>query len=428
MTTCILPLCKRISLSVLLLLSLFVSVLGSNLDCSFLFNDTLIFLDANSTSLSESGELFDSGGPTQSYQNNEDFTLVIRPVSNPECIELFVEYFNLEVSGDELILLDGEGPQAIPIDTIGKAIDSVEGGSGKYYHASSGAMTIRFVSDNSINFEGFHAFWSSSTQSCPSPDLVSVQETNNFQELEALLASENIEVEILAINCAAPAIGTFTASDDTQLGMEDGIVLSTGLISEITNPSVFHASTDLAFPGDTDLTFLLDSVLSPEINDACSIEMEVTPKTNFLRFEYIFGSEEYPEYVNTNFNDLFAFFISGPGIVGNPLINNQKNIAVLPSNGNPMVSINSVNDQLNWEYYRDNMEGGICTFDGLTTGYLGSKTSLTAKSEVQACASYRLKWVIADRGDFKYDSGVFISKLAASTNSTHIESLALQPK
>ncbi len=49
-----------------------------------------------------------------------------------------------------------------------------------------------------------------------------------------------------------------------------------------------------------------------------------------LTFEYIFGSDEYADYVGTNFNDIFAFLVSGPGIIGDPAINNQENIAILP--------------------------------------------------------------------------------------------------
>ena len=56
-----------------------------------------------------------------------------------------------------------------------------------------------------------------------------------------------------------------------------------------------------------------------------------------IEFNFIFMSEEYNEYVNTGFNDVFAFYISGPGIVG------QQNLAVVPGTTTP-VSINTINN------------------------------------------------------------------------------------
>lgn len=75
--------------------------------------------------------------------------------------------------------------------------------------------------------------------------------------------------------------------------------------------------------------------------------MDVFASTDEITFEYIFGSEEYPEWVGTTFNDIFAFLVSGPGIVGDPNIANQENIATLPDG--TFIQINSVNDALNWE-------------------------------------------------------------------------------
>jgi hypothetical protein len=64
-----------------------------------------------------------------------------------------------------------------------------------------------------------------------------------------------------------------------------------------------------------------------------------------VEFEYVFGSEEYCEDVGSEYNDVFGFFISGPGI------NGVKNLAVLPGGTTP-ISVNSINHDVNTQYYR----------------------------------------------------------------------------
>jgi hypothetical protein len=64
-------------------------------------------------------------------------------------------------------------------------------------------------------------------------------------------------------------------------------------------------------PGDNNL----DNVSSADTYDATVLEFDFVPATDNISFNYVFGSEEYLEFVNAGYNDVFAFFISGPGIV-----------------------------------------------------------------------------------------------------------------
>ncbi|MEL6142783.1 MAG: choice-of-anchor L domain-containing protein, partial [Bacteroidota bacterium] len=111
------------------------------------------------------------------------------------------------------------------------------------------------------------------------------------------------------------------------------------------------------------------------------------------------------------FNDVFAFFISGPGIVGDPALDNQINIAVLPNSAETIVQIDSVNNNVNTNYYRSNQFGQSVQYDGLTSDFNGVKKSLTARADVTPCETYHLKLAVADRGDDVWDSGVFISDI-----------------
>ena len=132
------------------------------------------------------------------------------------------------------------------------------------------------------------------------------------------------------------------------------------------------------------------------------------PLCSNLQINYVFASEEYPDYVCSPYNDAFGFFISGPGITG------VKNIAVIPTT-TIGVAINSVN---NGVVGAAGIDGG-CTslaysslFVDNATGpqiaYNGFTTPLTASASITPCQTYHLKLVIADAADAVYDSGVFL--------------------
>lgn len=207
------------------------------------------------------------------------------------------------------------------------------------------------------------------------------------QQLAELLAGPSITVSNATINCAASGIASFSGS--SSIGFTNGVLLTSGSTA-IVSPSASSSSAGNcnSTPGDTQLNTLIGATTY----DACALEFDIIPICDTLRFNFVFGSEEYPEFVNANVNDPFAFFISGPGITGQP------NIAVLP-NGTD-VSIDNVNSTTNSQYYITN-SGTSIEYDGYTT-------VLAAWVVVQPCQTYHLKIVIADAGDCIYDSGVFL--------------------
>ena len=105
---------------------------------------------------------------------------------------------------------------------------------------------------------------------------------------------------------------------------------------------------------------LLSSILNGEQTyNAAILEFDFVPYADTVAFNYVFGSEEYPEYAppeSSTYNDVFGFFISGPGIIG------YENIAQLP-NGNGVVSINNVNAVTNTQYYISNGNGTNAPFN-----------------------------------------------------------------
>jgi hypothetical protein len=162
------------------------------------------------------------------------------------------------------------------------------------------------------------------------------------EQLVALLVGPGVMVKNIKLIGAASQSAIFTdESDDLVFGFTDGIVLSTGTVNNVRGPAddrgnqgtnVFIPGTRTTVPGDADIDreFFGDS---PRSVNAAILEFEfmcppLTTSSGFS-FRYVFGSDEYNEYVDSPFNDAFAFFLNG------------KNIALLP-NGDP-VSIDNVN-------------------------------------------------------------------------------------
>ena len=212
------------------------------------------------------------------------------------------------------------------------------------------------------------------------------------------------------------AIGYFTKGNLIGFTEDDGIVLSSGAATQIGGPNTSTGmGTDLGMPGDS----LLDSLISPDITkDASVLEFDLIPTSDTLKFDYIFGSEEYPEFVNS-FNDVFGFFISGPNPGGGNYIN--QNIAVIPGTTIP-VAINNINNGINYptsgpctncQYYIDNFQGKTIEFDGYTT-------VLTTEAAVIPGEIYHLKLAVADAMDHILDSGVLLNNCSSTSSKNNL--------
>lgn len=370
-----------------------------------------------------SGRLFDSGGEEGNYQSNEDYVFTICPSSPHQCINFNLEYYNIDPSeGDVLTFYEGNSTHFTDIIAQFGGLE-LEPGGGVCFDIQTAAdcMTVRFRSNNSNNLEGFAGSWTCSTAPCKEVKPISVKGDISNEQIVDFISTPQTVVEITDINCPDNAYGTFLAGDSTNLGLERGLLLTTGSIDIAPGPNkLVDSGVEHNAAGDDDLDYLSEIQGEGSLSgDACIVELDVFAATNELTFEYIFGSEEYPEFVNSEFNDIFAFFISGPGIEGDPNIDNQLNIAVLPDGSTP-VQINSVSHLGNWQYFRNNELGKSLEYDGLISDFLGQKKSLTARAQVEPCQTYHLKLAIADRRDYAYDSGVFISELRGGAPSFRV--------
>lgn len=240
--------------------------------------------------------------------------------------------------------------------------------------------------------------------------------TNTSQSAGALvqnvLLGPGVKVSNISYTGAKNTIGSFTATN-TNLGISSGIVMTTGtVVNNGKGPQGPNNSAESGFDNKASGFSLLDKLVGGGVSteNAAYLQMDIVPLADTVRFRYVFGSEEYPEYVGSKFNDVFAFFISGPGIAG------QQNIAKLP-NGTP-VTINNVNAGLNSAYFVENGDGTQSPYNSSPKyiQYDGFTKVMTAESRVQCGQTYHLILAIADAGDGKYDSGIFLEANSLKSN------------
>ncbi|MEM6398214.1 MAG: choice-of-anchor L domain-containing protein [Bacteroidota bacterium] len=205
-------------------------------------------------------------------------------------------------------------------------------------------------------------------------------------------------------------IGYFEAPEGL-LGFSRGIILSTGPIGNAAGPNNSgETSGDLGgMVNDPDLDIVSDRPL----NDRVGISFDFVPLQEEVTFRYVFASEEFCEFANSEYNDVFGFFVSGPGLDG-PYSNDGVNVALIPETNQP-VAINSINHLVNSEFYLPNEvpnDRDFCGLDPLVDGrnieYDGQTVVLTATLDLIPCERYEIRLVISDVADENYDSAVFL--------------------
>ena len=250
-------------------------------------------------------------------------------------------------------------------------------------------------------------------------NITGFQVLNNFNatDLAESLAGAGVTITGAFLTCPNNASGKFVNSPNA-LGLEDGIILTCGNAIDVqgASPATF-ISTSNGAPGDADLTALISSTNPMLVStDACVLEFDVEVLGDSLTFNYVFGSEEYDEYVCSNFNDVFGFFVSGANPGGGVYAN--QNVALIPGT-TTAVSINSVNNGSVGTSGTPGSPGcntaNSAFFNGTVTDivYDGNTVALESKIYTVPCTNYHFKLGVADGTpntflDQSFDSGVFV--------------------
>jgi len=264
--------------------------------------------------------------------------------------------------------------------------------------------------------------------------------------VQNVLVGQGVQVSNITSGGDPEQIGLFTGGNSVNLGISNGVLMTTGnavsqsdpngifFIGDPANSGTISSSSDntIELTDDPDLNAIITSFGASGItNNIAALEFDFIPSGDSVAFNYVFGSEEYNGFVCSQYFDVFGFFISGPGITG-PYANNAANIATVPGTNLP-VSMNTINDGIsdggiycppgglnNSAYYVDN--SGSQNF-----GPYGFTDILTAQATVECGETYHIKLVLANGFDNSFDSWVFLQAESFTSNLPNIDIADLLP-
>ncbi len=254
-----------------------------------------------------------------------------------------------------------------------------------------------------------------------------------------LMGTNHVTIMNATYTGAPQAIGIFGNGNGVglnghQFPFDQGVILSSGSITNAigtNNDSGYTAanngSSSLGQPGDTNLDDLVGG--GPTL-DAAVLEFDIVATNSFtMTFQYIFASEEYPEYIGSppnGFNDPMAIFVTTNRMGANWIITTNSNIALVPGTTNVSVSVNTINGggtnadthiyvfPTNPQYYVDNGDPQWSTNSPVfNIQYDGFTTNLTVHINVIASITNHIKIATADYAgiddsDDVYDSAIFL--------------------
>jgi len=261
----------------------------------------------------------------------------------------------------------------------------------------------------------------------------------------------------------AQGIGYFDGTN-ANIGFEEGVILSTGGLDFVTGG--FGGGSGIS--GEADLELALNQInLFWDVNNVTVLEFDFVAESESVTFNYVFGSSEYTGYTCSVFNDIFGFFLSGPGING-IYSNNAVNLAYIPDpegfndyqtwldNNTGLftdtpVAVNTVNSGVpsgfnsdadcegidpNWESYNIFWIDNDYAFEpyqgpnpppapeGTVQGLTGFTVPLQATYDGLVCGeTYHIKLAIADASDGALNSVVFLEANSFISPSVSVDAV-----
>lgn len=188
--------------------------------------------------------------------------------------------------------------------------------------------------------------------------------------------------------------GIYSNGDSTTPGVtpgDTGIIMSTGEVEDFTNSSGDanqrpNTSTNTSGPNNVNQ---LNQAAGARTYDASILDVDFVPDSAVMTMQFVFSSEEYPEFENSIYQDFFGVWINGTQV---PL-----------DVGDGAVDPGNINTSNNINMYVDNQPSQFNTeMDGFTI-------TMTLTLYVNPDVVNSMRIAIADVADNRYDSNLLIA-------------------
>jgi gliding motility-associated-like protein len=253
------------------------------------------------------------------------------------------------------------------------------------------------------------------------------------QYVNDVLLGSGIEASNISFTGSDVQLGLLLGAEDTDFPIASGVILSSGEADNLAFDDFGGVPWGDGVSGEPDLMTIANSVPGligqsfsvGSVNDVCILEFDFTATGDSIKFNYSFGSDEWTTWINSSFNDIFAFFLSGPGISGpydSPagFPDGAINLAFIPGTDPQIpITISSVNN--------GNPNGSNCQYCEYYTHNTPAPaegpfinaytTKLTAEALVECGETYHIKMAIADGSDTALESIVVIEAGSFQSNA-----------
>ena len=291
-------------------------------------------------------------------------------------------------STNDIIYTTSDSSQTNYVDLVATQGDT-------YYYV----VTLSYQDpDTGIIYLSPYSKEATNTTCCPaeSGDALWVEYGPTPQQLaQWIMGTNHVTVTNATYTGNSIARGIFGNGNACGLPIDTGVILASGDITNAIGPNNNDSATTVLGAdgnGDADLNRIISPYTSATTEDASILKFDAIFSTNLITFQYIFASEEYPEFVGS-FDDVCAIFVD------------ETNIALVSGTLDP-VSVYTVNGANNPQYFFENYYGD--SPQPFNIQYNGLTTNFTAQVLVSTNTMHHIKIAVADTGDHVLDSAILI--------------------
>ncbi|WP_159780712.1 T9SS type B sorting domain-containing protein [Flavobacterium sp. 9AF] len=237
---------------------------------------------------------------------------------------------------------------------------------------------------------------------------ITIDDTSNSpsQLVNLLLGNSCTNVSNVIIS-SSQSVATFNGNG-SPFPINEGIIIRSGIAKHSEGSYTGdNLDSQVNNSGDAGLQNIVNSAgQSGTITDVAFLQFDFIPLSSHFSFDFLFASNEYGQWQCASF-DTFAFFLTDLST------NTTTNLAVIPNTSTPVSVLNIRNQAYNFNCNSAN-SNLFSTYNVTNTGnsainMRGFTTVMNASSTVTPNNSYRIRLVIGDYQDYRYDSAVFLA-------------------